>query len=152
MKVSLRWFDPRIYTAVKCGHLTFRTGRVMASGRKVFVTLDEKYGKVDYCHACLETMTTQCCRCLQPIFIGEPVFLYTSNLTRQIGCLRSGCIEGIEVGRNGGFWLPSEYDRGNVVRVAPSANLHLISELTRHIVLQDIYHIIAEHPYIESLW
>jgi hypothetical protein len=113
----------------------------------MFITLAKENGQVDYCHGCLADMTTRCPRCLLPIFIGEAVMGFLPDPT---SCVHLGC--GENEMRWVGFWLPNEYDRGHVIKVAQSAWYQLMKLLPvqNHILLQDIYGIIKEHPFISN--
>jgi len=86
-------------------------------------------GEVEYCLGCLGKMTILCAWCKEPIFIGEPVTLYTprdgsvpnhakihdENLLQLVGCLRWNCAE--SGADRAGFWMPGEDGEGKVERV-----------------------------------
>ena len=75
-------------------------------------------------------MAIQCAWCGEPIFIGDPITLYTphrdfqipahavvhsENPLQLVGCLRWGCADtGAD---RAGFWLPGENGKGCVRRV-----------------------------------
>lgn len=87
-------------------------------------------GSVNYCLECLSKMTIQCAWCGQPIFIGEPITLYSprqdfqppeyavayrTNPLQLVGCLRWNCaMTGAD---RAGFWLPGASGNGHVLRV-----------------------------------
>ena len=101
----------------KCGHETKVKDEVTAHGETITTTIPIKDGETDYCHRCLEAMSTRCAWCGKPIFIGDPVTLYTPTENfivpdyadryeddAYVGCLRSDCAEtGAD---RAGFWYP----------------------------------------------
>lgn len=121
----------------QCGHPTKLMDRVNAFGETGIITITPgKNGKVEYCHRCLEKMTIRCAWCGNPIFIGNPVTLYTpaenykipehavicgSNPIRLVGCLGWNCADsGVD---RAGFWIPP----GKVHRVASPLEIALSS-------------------------
>jgi len=121
--------NPRHYTATKCGHRTKRAGRVSAFECTIITKMPKnESGSVDYCLSCLGGMTIQCAWCKDPIFIGDPVTLYTprnrafvvpphavvynENPLQLVGCLDWLCADtGAD---RAGFWLPGEDGKGRV--------------------------------------
>ncbi len=119
------------YTATKCGHRTKLAGQVSAFGQTITTKMSmNKSGSVDYCLDCIAKMAIQCAFCGDPIFIGDPITLYTPRDGFQIpdhavvyreeplqlvGCLGSNCADtGAD---RAGFWLPGENGKGRVQRV-----------------------------------
>lgn len=123
---SLRSLNPAHYTAVKCGHRTKRSGSVSAFGCTINTKMRRnRDGSVDYCLDCIGKMAIQCAWCGDPIFIGDPITLYTprgefkvpehaviynNEPLQLVGCLSLNCAEtGAD---RAGFWLPGENTRG----------------------------------------
>lgn len=123
------------YPAMKCGHETRRQGKLSAFGENCYLKMPvNDSGTVDYCLDCLAKMTIRCAWCGRPIFIGDPVTLYTpvdpeyqppakeyaiysEDPLRLVGCLRIDCGEsGID---RSGFWYPP----GQVYRVLSPTEL-----------------------------
>ena len=66
------------YTAAKCGHRTKRSGPVSAFGRTTTTKMPmNKNSSVDYCLDCIGKMAIRCAWCSDPIFIGDPITLYS---------------------------------------------------------------------------
>lgn len=124
-------WSPIRYKAVKCGHRTKQSGRVSAFEQTITVTMPQNQnGSMDYCLDCIGGMAIQCAWCGDPIFIGEPITLYTPRSDFQVpehavvynkepiqlvGCLSGNCAEtGID---RAGFWMPGENGKGSVWRV-----------------------------------
>jgi len=122
----------RRYVATKCGHRTKRSGRVSAFGCIITTQMPKnESGSVDYCLDCIGTMAIRCAWCGSPIFIGDPITLYTprdnfhlpehaviySNKPLQlVGCLGWNCAEtGAD---RAGFWFPGEDGKDRVERVS----------------------------------
>lgn len=77
---SLRdaWFGPKEVTATLCGHRTKLAGEVTAFGESTTVTIPlNEDGSANYCLDCIGKMTIRCAWCVNPIFIGDPITLYT---------------------------------------------------------------------------
>lgn len=120
------------YTATKCGHRTKQNGSVSAFGRTITTEMPKnENGSVDYCLDCIGKMAIRCAWCGEPIFIGDPVTLYSPPMKefqipqyaviysevplRFIGCLGWDCADtGAD---RSGFWLPDENGKGFVYRV-----------------------------------
>lgn len=119
------------YRAVKCGHYTKRSGLVSAFGRTVIMKMPKNQrGMMDYCLDRIGKMAVRCAWCGDPIFIGDPITLYTPfgdfkipehavvynrNPLQLVGCLGWNCAEtGAD---RAGFWLPGEGGNGRVQRV-----------------------------------
>lgn len=70
--------SPLRYTAAKCGHRTKRSGSVSAFGCTITTKMPmNKNGSVDYCLDCIGKMAIRCAWCGDPIFIGNPITLYS---------------------------------------------------------------------------
>ena len=132
MKLSL----PRLrlskrYTATKCGHRTTNSGDVTAFEQTIQVKMPVVDKDVEYCLECISGMTIQCAWCKLPIFIADPVTLYTPSKAtfkkpdhavvyrkhplQLVGCLRWDCAQ--TGGDRSGFWLPGEDGHGAVTKV-----------------------------------
>lgn len=115
------------YTATKCGHLTEQNGPVSAFGHTTTTQMPRnEYGSVDYCLKCISEMAIKCAWCGNPIFIGDPVTLYTplenfkipehavinnEKPLQLVGCLRWNCADtGADCA---GFWLPNNDGNGH---------------------------------------
>lgn len=126
-----RELSPLPYVATKCGHRTEQEGRVLAFEHSTITKMQEnESGSVDYCLDCIGKMAIQCAWCGKPIFIGDPITLYTPRRDSKtpehamiynkeplqlVGCLRGNCAE--SGADRAGFWLPNENDKGHVDRV-----------------------------------
>lgn len=105
-----------------CGHLSRIKGKIFAFDEVTTTTIRVIDGKIDFCHRCLERMVIQCAWCGKPIFIGDPITLYTPgenyempdyakiynlnspNSPQLIGCGRNTCADtGADYC---GFWNP----------------------------------------------
>lgn len=119
------------YVALKCGHHTRRNGEIIAFGHTITTKMPlNKLNGVDWCLACIQTMAIRCAWCSEPIFIGDPVTLYTprkhvtipehavifnNDPVQLVGCLRWDCAStGAD---RAGFWLPGNDGKGKVHRV-----------------------------------
>lgn len=108
-------------TKAECGHKTRLSGTINAYGRSTKVKLEpNEDGDIDYCLKCIEDMTIKCAWCEKPIFIGEPVTLYSpknndfdfpddahvykENPLTFVGCRRMGCANSKP--SYDGFWVP----------------------------------------------
>ena len=105
----------------ECGHPARRRERVSAFGEWRNLTIIPPAGKnPEYCHRCLEQMAIRCAWCSQPIFIGDPITLYSpsdpnfqlkadcvkhrSDPDQYVGCLRMNCADtGADLS---GYWVP----------------------------------------------
>ncbi|NTW14626.1 MAG: hypothetical protein HGA31_06425 [Candidatus Moranbacteria bacterium] len=120
-------FAGRLYPiTADCGHKTWLKGRVHAHDEFCVTRIPITDGHTPYCHACLEKMAIRCAWCGKPIFVGDPITLYSPKKGFEIpdyairysedpltlvGCLRWDCAEsGMD---RSGFWMPP----GQVVRV-----------------------------------
>lgn len=66
--------------AVECGHETKLKGKVSAFGENVVTKIKpDKNGNAKYCHDCLSDMAILCAWCERPIFIGNPITLYSTR-------------------------------------------------------------------------
>lgn len=120
-----RFFQPKNILA-DCGHLTKAVDVLTVFGYGCTTRLPIIGGHTAYCHACLAKMVIRCAWCGQPIFVGDPVTLYTpgqnfvlpeyAQIYRRdplqiVGCLRWNCAAtGAD---RAGFWVPP----GQVKRV-----------------------------------
>jgi hypothetical protein len=118
--------------ATKCSHATMLAGDVTAFGQTIQTEMPVENGEVEYCLECLAGMAIQCAWCELPVFIGDPVTLYSPQdsqfevpphavvFSRQplrvVGCLRWDCAR--TGGDRSGFWLPDGEGHGYVYRVA----------------------------------
>lgn len=127
----------------KCGHRTKLRDKVTAFGETVITKIKPKNGKIKYCHKCLEKMAIQCAWCALPIFIGDPITLYSpkdlchdkvpdyavifdEKLLQLVGCSRSNCAStGADYA---GFWVPGENGKGKVDRI-PTMIEQLLSSI-----------------------
>ena len=110
-----------------CGHETLIRDKVSAFGETITTELPIENGKTPYCHRCIEKMAIRCAWCGRPIFIGDPVTLYSpvnknfkmpdyaiiynKEHNSYVGCLRWDCAE--TSADRMGFWYPP----GKVIRV-----------------------------------
>ena len=132
-----------------CGHMTKARNWIKAFGAKTITKLPLKDGKTAYCHQCLQRMVIQCAWCKKPIFVGDPITLYSprdpnfkvpehaviysENPLCLVGCLGWNCaVTGAD---RAGFWLPP----GQVQRVVtplemimanPSQGVMIVSDLS----------------------
>lgn len=126
------WFRTllaRKHEATRCGHYTRRRGVISFEGESATMTLPvNPTGSVDYCLDCIGKMTIRCAWCGKPIFIGEPVTLYTptnhdfkipehavvhkEKPLKLVGCLRWDCADtGCDIA---GYWVPGHDGKGCV--------------------------------------
>src|SRR3989344_6557684 len=134
--------SPFRYVAVKCGHRTKRSGPVSAFERTITTKMPmNENGCVDYCLDCIGKMAIRCAWCGDPIFIGNPITLYTPHGDFQVpehaivynkeplqlvGCLGWNCAEtGAD---RAGFWLQGEDGKGCVQR-GPTAYEAILSDM-----------------------
>lgn len=128
------------YIATKCGHPTKQRGTVSAFEHTITTQMPQnEYGSVDYCLECIGKMAIKCAWCGNPIFIGDPVTLYTpqgdfkipeyavinnEKPLQLVGCLRWNCADtGAD---RAGSWLPNNDDKGYVHRI-PTAYERILS-------------------------
>lgn len=117
----LHTFFGRKIQATECGHKTRIKDWVEAYGERIQIKIPVQNGKTLYCHKCLEKMTIRCAWCGKPIFISEPITLYSpmdknfktpewavqydKELNSYVGCLRWDC-EPMAACDRAGFWYP----------------------------------------------
>ncbi len=131
LRFSIGQIFGREYQAKECGHFTKCYGWIEAFGEKIPIIQKRE---PDYCFKCLSKMTIRCAWCGKPIFICNPVTLYTppkgfqipqyavvynDNPVQLVGCLRVIC-NGLGADRMG-FWVPP----GKVQRVLSPAEMVL---------------------------
>jgi hypothetical protein len=102
-----------------CGHKTRQKDILTAFGKTILMKIPlDKDGSTSHCHQCLEKMTIQCAWFGLPIFIGDPVTLYSLadkdmempnyavpyKNNAFVGCLRWECAE--SGADRMGFWYP----------------------------------------------
>jgi len=149
------WFKRhfgRTLVATQCGHETKLVGQVSAFNRKTTLTIHPPKGeKPGYCHSCLGLMSIRCAWCGEPIFIGDPITLYTpteSNFKipdhavvhkqdplQLVGCLGWDCaLSGID---RAGFWVPRDDGKGCVRQVPSPLEIILNAKTTQNVVIID---------------
>ena len=123
--------SPVRYEAMRCKHRTKLVGTVSALGRTTTTKMKlNSGGSVDYCLDCIGRMSIRCAWCGNPIFIGDPITLYTpegnfrvsdwmvtysKKPLQLVGCLGLDCADtGAD---RAGFWVPGEDGNGQVKRV-----------------------------------
>lgn len=78
LRLRLSSLSPIRYTAEKCQHRTKRCGRVSAFGHSIITRMPKNAsGTIDWCLACIAKMAIRCAWCGRPIFIGDPITLYS---------------------------------------------------------------------------
>lgn len=118
-------------TLAGCGHRTRAKGEVTAFGVTIRTEMPRNDSNgFDYCLDCIAAMAIRCAWCAKPVFIGDPVTLYSPSAPwvfseyaviysdeplRVVGCLRWDCAD--TGASRAGFWLPTEDGRGRVHRV-----------------------------------
>jgi len=120
--------SPIRYKATKCGHRTKRCGSVSAYGHTITTKMKKNdTGSIDYCLDCIGKMAIKCTWCGDPIFVGDPVTLYTpvdrdfdipkhaivynKEPLQLVGCLSRDCADtGAD---RAGFWLPDDDVKGH---------------------------------------
>lgn len=147
----------------KCGHETEIKGGVSAFGESGTFTIPKNDdGTFDYCLDCIRKMTIRCAWCGKPIFIGQPVTLYTpadenfqipehaviykENPLRLVGCLRWNCAQtGAD---RAGFWIPP----GKVYRTLSPIEQCLVSaeEEKQEVIIVGDLHDLKEAMPIED--
>ena len=137
--------------AVKCGHQTHRTGKVSAFGQSIKTKMPiNEDGTVDYCLDCLAKMVIRCGWCGEPIFIGNPITLYTppedfeipyyaviynEDPLQIVGCLGWDCAQ--SGADRAGFWVPGEDGKGQVERVRTPFEILLGEKAPSMVIIQD---------------
>lgn len=111
-------FAGRLYTiTADCGHEAWKKGEVTAFGTSRTLWLPIRNGSTPYCHACLAKMTIRCAWCGEPIFIHDPVTLFSRTNedseipdhavrypdNRFVGCLNCASFG---IADCTGFWMP----------------------------------------------
>jgi hypothetical protein len=136
------WFFKK-YLA-RCGHKTKKKDKVTAFGETITTEVPLVDGKIEYCHKCLEKMAIRCAWCGKPIFIGDPVTLYSltngtkempkhavchdKKLNQYVGCLRCDCADtGAD---RAGFWVPP-----GVVERIPTPYEILMADSTKKCII-----------------
>lgn len=143
------------YKATKCGHYTKQSGSVSAFGQTIHTKMPKnKNCSFDYCLDCVSKMATRCAWCGNPIFIGEPITLYTPNTDfkipeyaviyskdplRVVGCLSRDCAD--TGGDVAGFWLPGENGKGHIHRVPTIFETMLSQEEPSVVVINNTHDI-----------
>ena len=151
--LKLSVLSPLRYTAEKCGHRTRRSGPVSAFGQTIEtkMPLNEK-GVPEWCLDCIGKMAVRCPWCERPIFIGEPITLfspvrndfrapenavvYREEPLTLVGCLGVGCADtGAD---RAGFWIPGEDGRGQVFRVPSPLEMIFASGGAGMVIVNDV--------------
>lgn len=153
LSLRLSLLSPFRYTATKCGHRTRQTGVVSAFGKTIAIKMPRnEYGSVDYCLKCIGKMAIRCAWCGNPIFIGNPITLYTpkqndfkipdyaviysENPLQLVGCLGWNCaITGAD---RAGFWVPGEDGKGCVERVQTVFEAMFNAKVPDAIIINDL--------------
>lgn len=112
--------------ATECGHLASLVAIVWLDDDWVITDMSGMSAPV-YCDACLSAVAIRCGWCARPIFIGDPVTLYSrrdgtlpdmvehavvydQERATVVGCLGWGCADtGAD---RAGFWLPDPANPG----------------------------------------
>lgn len=121
VRMFLKWWsvNRKRYFA-QCGHLTRKKDTVTAFGKIIECEIPLHNGFAEYCHACLAKMAIRCAWCGEPIFIGDPITLYSPNSKDVempkyavpyengtfVGCLRWNCAD--SGADRSGFWMPPD--------------------------------------------
>lgn len=138
--------------ATKCRHNTKQSGKVSAFGKTVKTTMPVNTdGSVDYCLDCLGKMAIQCAWCDNPIFIGDPITLYTPNEDflvpdhavvynekplQLVGCLGWNCADtGAD---RAGFWLPDKNGKGRAERIPTAYEAILGAKVPSMLIVGDM--------------
>lgn len=107
LKLRLASLIPSYYMATECGHRTRRTGKIRAFGQTLIVRMPiNEDGSVDYCLDCIGKMTIPCAWCCEPIFIGEPITLYSPYSRRNFFSSEESSEAQKKRGGNGSFIIP----------------------------------------------
>lgn len=144
----------REYHATMCGHQTPCQGHVHAHGGSTFTKMPITGKKtVDYCLDCLGKMAIRCAWCDRPIFIGDPVTLYTptegftvpehavvyqTDPLQLVGCLDWDCaFTGAD---RAGFWYPDPENKGvgHVHRVPTAYELLMQGDGNHALIVGDV--------------
>lgn len=150
--LRLSTLSPFRYTATKCGHRTKRAGSISAFDENIVTKIPlNSGGSVDYCLDCLGKMAIPCAWCNKPIFIGDPVTLYTSRdgspvpeqavifnkePLQLVGCLRFYCADtGAD---RAGFWVPGEDGKGTVYNVPTVYEMMLGAPEPSMVIVEDL--------------
>lgn len=133
----------------KCGHTTKLKDKLHAFDESCTCEILQKdKNSVEYCHRCLEKMTIVCAWCGKPIFIGDPITLYSPDKKEEfklkehavvyneekmqvVGCLRWNCAD--TGGDRAGFWMPP-----GIVQRVPTAFEMLISTGATAMICHDV--------------
>lgn len=144
------------YTATKCKHRTKRCGSISVLGHTIIMKIPKnESGAVNYCLNCIGKMTIQCAWCGDPIFIGEPITLYTpcdddfqipecaviynKKPLQLVGCLGWNCAEtGAD---RAGFWIPGENGKGRVLRVPTACEVIMNAKEPSCLIINDAHDI-----------
>lgn len=153
--LQLGTLSPLRYEAVKCGHRSKRCGRVSAFSYDLMTKMPKNdKGSIDYCLDCIGKMAIRCAWCSNPIFIGQPVTLYTppsdfqipahaivysQDPLRLVGCLGWDCAD--TGAARAGFWLPGENGKGRVQRIQTAYDALLKSEEPSIAIVDDLSNI-----------
>lgn len=156
MFLRLSTLSPVRYTASKCGHRTRLSGRVSVFGAAVTTTMPKQEdGLPEYCLDCISKMAIRCAWCKDPIFIGDPITLYTptnpdfevhehavvynKDPLQVVGCLGWNCADtGAD---RAGFWLPGNDGKGSVSRVPTVFEMILGAEEPSAVIVSDTHDI-----------
>jgi len=127
---------PLVKKLAKCGHETDIEGEVTAFEQTAVTKMPvNEDGSVDYCLECIGKMAIRCAWCEEPIFIGDPITLYSPSPRKKdefilpenaviydeeimsvVGCGRTTCADtGADYA---GFWIPGTNGKGKVHRRA----------------------------------
>lgn len=126
------------HTVSKCDHRTKRTGIISAFGERIITQMPlNDTGSVDWCLKCIEKEAIQCAWCTRPIFIGNPITLYSTESDKVpkhatvfdrkpiqlVGCLDLNCAD--TGGDRAGFWIVGDDGKGKVERVPTAFEVKL---------------------------
>lgn len=129
-----------------CGHNSLIEDNVSAFGETTKTKVPLIDGKIEYCHQCLSKMAIQCAWCGKPIFIGDPITLYTPSEEFEIpkhavvyseeplqlvGCRRSDCAD------TGADYCGVWYPPGKVQRIASAIEIAMANP--DHAVIGNIH-------------
>lgn len=151
-KVRKIWICIKLFFGFKiiadCGHKTKKDDNVCVRDKQIKVSLRiQENGRMIFCHKCFEKMIIFCAWCGSPIFIGDPITLYSpkddfkipshakiyegDGVLKLVGCFGWDCaVTGAD---RAGFWIPP----GKVKRVPSPIE---IAMATREIVIiQDLF-------------
>ncbi len=128
----------KTYRANVCGHSTKKEGVCVSFGEKYTINMPlSENENPDHCLKCIGDMAIKCAWCGEPIYIGEPITLYSPERESfkipeyavrysekpviLVGCLRWDCA--LTGGDRAGFWMPP----GKVLRVTSPIEMALSS-------------------------